>query len=163
MMASGVRPAAEGLVEVGGEAVAVALDDAGGEPLLDRPARAVLLLDRRALTPSNIEPRSSGERVVAVGAPVVDEVEADLLLLLGDPSERRDAGGVDDGGVEPGLLALVQEHRVEGVAGGGVEAEGDVGQPEDGVDAGQVLLDEPDALDAWPCRRRGSPRCRWRA
>ena len=43
------------------------------------------------------------ERVVVVGAPVVDEVEADLLLLLGDAGQRRDAGGVHDGGVEPGL------------------------------------------------------------
>ena len=65
------------------------------------------------------------EGVVVVGialldgaATVVDEVEADLLLLLGDPGERRDAGGVHDGGVEPGLVALVEEHRVEDVAGG---------------------------------------------
>ena len=38
-------PAGQGLVEVGLEAVAVAVDDAGLEPLLDRPARPVLLLD----------------------------------------------------------------------------------------------------------------------
>ena len=47
MMASGAWPAGQGLVEVVGEAVAVAVDDAGGEALLDRPAGAVLLLDRR--------------------------------------------------------------------------------------------------------------------
>ena len=35
------------LVEVGLEAVALAVDDAVLEPLLDRPARAVLALDRR--------------------------------------------------------------------------------------------------------------------
>ena len=54
---------------------------------------------------------------------------------------------MDDGRVEAGLGGLVQEHRVEDVAGGRVEAEGDVGEPEDGVDAGQLLLDEPDALE----------------
>ena len=41
--------AGELLVEVGLEAVAVAVDDAVLEPLLDRPARAVLLLDRARL------------------------------------------------------------------------------------------------------------------
>ena len=136
----------QGDVEVGGEAVAVALDDAGGEALLDRPVGAVLLLDRRGA--DALEHREELlQRVVVVGAPVVDDVEADLLLLLGDPSERRDAGGVDDGRVEAGLGRLVQVHRVEDVAGGRVEAEGDVGEPERGVDAGQVLLDELDALE----------------
>ena len=55
MMASGALPAARADVEVGGEAVAVALDDAGGEALLDRPVGAVLLLDGGwRVTPSNI-------------------------------------------------------------------------------------------------------------
>ena len=80
------------------------------------------------------------ERVVVVGAPVVDDVEADLLLLLGDPGERRDAGGVDDGRVEAGLGRLVEVHRVEDVAGRRVEAEGDVGEAR-----------------AWCGRRAGAP------
>ena len=40
------RPRRELLVEVGFEAVAVAVDDAVLQPLLDRPARTVFLLDR---------------------------------------------------------------------------------------------------------------------
>ena len=47
MIAQRGVPGVQGDVEVGGEAVAVALDDAGGQPLLDRPVGAVLLLDRR--------------------------------------------------------------------------------------------------------------------
>ena len=46
MMASGAMPAGQRLVEVGGEAVAVAVDDAVlDRRSLDRPAGAVLLLD----------------------------------------------------------------------------------------------------------------------
>src|ERR1044072_2654249 len=64
---------------------------------------------------------------------------------VGGRGRRGGAGG--GGGGEAGLGGLVEEHGVEGVAGGGVEAEGDVGQAEGGVDAGQLLLDEPDALE----------------
>ena len=52
-----------------------------------------------------------------------------------------------DGGVEPGLHALVQEHAVEHVAGSGGEPEADVGEPEGGVDPRQLGLDAPDRLD----------------
>ena len=54
---------------------------------------------------------------------------------------------MEDGGVEAGLLALVQEHRVEHVADGREGAEGDVGQAEHGADAGQLGLHQADALD----------------
>ena len=104
-----------------------------------------------------------GERVVAVAAAVVDEVEGDLALLVGDPVQRHDARRVHDGGVEAGLDALVQEHRVEHVAGRGLEAEGDVGDAERRVDAGQLGLDAADGLDGARCRRGGGRRRRWRA
>jgi hypothetical protein len=108
-MASGARPFGHGLVEVVGEAVAVAVDDAVLEPLLDRPVGAVLdLLDLGRLDVlEHLE--QLGERVVAgvgavaAGAAVVDEVEADVALLLGDLVERHDLGGVHDGRVEAGL------------------------------------------------------------
>ena len=54
---------------------------------------------------------------------------------------------MDDGGVEPRLGRLVQEDGVQDVARSGVETEGDVRQPERGVHARQVLLDEPDACE----------------
>ncbi len=65
----------------------------------------------------------------------------------GNLRQRHDPRRVDDGRVEPGLHALVQEHRVQDVAGGRREAERHVRQAEDGVDAGQLGLDAPDALD----------------
>ncbi len=91
------------------------------EALVDRQAAAVGLLGLRRL--------DVGEHLeqllqrVVVGSPAVaDEVEADLALLVGEPVERHDLAGVDDRRVEPGLHALVEEHAVEGVAGGRVRA-----------------------------------------
>ncbi len=52
-----------------------------------------------------------------------------------------------DGRVEPGLDALVQEHRVEHLPGGRVEAEGDVGDAERGLHVGVAPLDLADRLD----------------
>ena len=85
----------QGLVEVGTQPVAVAVDDALLEPALDGPAGAVLLLDRMGLDVLE-DGEQRLERVVARGrvAPVVDQVEADLSLLLGDAVERQDAGRV---------------------------------------------------------------------
>ena len=103
-------------------------------------------------TPAN---RSSmrGERVVgevALGvvlAAVPDEVERDLALLLGDRRQGHDLGRVDDAGVEARLDGLVQEHRVEHAARGGVQAERHVRDAEGRVDAG-ILRGEPaDRLD----------------
>ncbi len=95
------------------------------------------------------QPQELLQRVVVPGrvTAVVDQVEAHLDGPGIDLVERHDPRRVHDGGVEPRLLALVQEDRVEGVAGGRVQPEGDVGQPDDGAHAGQLLLDQPDALD----------------
>src|ERR1700747_1960900 len=46
-----------------------------------------------------------------------------------------------------GFLALVQEHRVEHLAGGGIEAERDVGQPERGLHVGMAFLQLTNRLD----------------
>ena len=62
-MISSAGSVCELLVEVGLEAVAVAVDDAVLQPLLDRPARAVLALDRGGL--DALEQRHElGQRVV---------------------------------------------------------------------------------------------------
>ena len=72
MMVEGGVPAAQGQVEVGLEAVAVAVDDPLLEPPLDRPAAPVLLAGRRRRdTPSKMaeqlaaagrSPRADGHR-----------------------------------------------------------------------------------------------------
>ncbi|CAM5610994.1 hypothetical protein KAURM247S_00180 [Kitasatospora aureofaciens] len=93
------------------------------------------------------------QRVVAVPAAVVHQVEGGLALVLGDPGDRQDLGGVHDRRVQAGLHALVQEDRVEHHAGGRVEAEGDVRQAEGGLHprvAALELADRLDRLDAVP-------------
>ncbi len=134
------------LGQVSVESVAVAVDDALLQPILDRPARPVLLLERGGLDVLE-ESEELLERVVVVGATVVDEIEAHLHVARVETVERQDPSGVDDGGVEAGLLALVQVHRVEDVACGRLEAEGDVGQAEDRLGLGKLLLDQADAVE----------------
>ena len=83
-----------GLVEVGDEAVAVAVDDALLQALGDRPAGAVLLLDLVHRLDVLEQLEDLRQRVVVVAslgqgaggaAAVVDEVEAGVALLVGDP------------------------------------------------------------------------------
>ncbi len=125
-------PGGHRLVEVVGQAVAVAVDDAQVEPLLDRQPAAVGLLGLRRLDVGEdleeLVQRVVAGRAVAAGgaAAVVDQVEAHLALLVGEAVERHDLAGVDDGRVEPGLDALVQEHAVQRVAGRRGEPEADV-------------------------------------
>ena len=124
------------------------------EALLDRPVRPVLLLDRLHLHVGE-ELEQLLQRVVLVvtvgeragrAAAVPHEVHADVALLVGDPVEREDLRGVDDGRVQAGLHALVQEDRVEDVAGGRLQAERHVGEAEHGVGAGDLGLDAADGL-----------------
>ena len=136
----------ERLGEVALEPVSIAIDDALGQPAVDGPVE-VLVRCTRADRGSFEEPQELLQRVVTVRPAVVHQVEAHLLGPLVDAGEREDLRRVHNGRVESRLHALVQEHRVEHLAGGGVQAEGHVGEPEDGRDAGQLALDAPDALD----------------
>src|SRR5207245_3833835 len=70
-----------------------------------------------------------------------------LALGVGDLVEGKDLGRVDDGGIEPVLEGLVEEDRVEHLAGRGIEPEADIGYAEDGRHTGQLDLDAPDGLE----------------
>ncbi len=76
----------------------------------------------------------SGPRRAARSSSGIDGVALELL-------------GVDDRHVEAGLHAVVEEDRVQHLAAGRRQAEGDVGDAEDGLAARQLLLDQADALD----------------
>ena len=145
-ISSAPSPDPSASVEVALEPVAVAVDDALAQPLVDRPVGVVVRGARVDLDPLE-EGQQLLQRVVVVGAPVVDEVEADLLGPLLDPRQRQDLRRVHDGRVEAGLHALVQEHRVEHLAGRRVEPERHVGQAQDRRHPRQLGLDRADALD----------------
>ena len=115
-MARAAVPGLERLGEVVLQPVAVAVDDALGQAPVHGPVAVVL--GRPGVGLDALEQRQELlQRVVVVGAAVVDEVEADLLGPVVNAGQREDLGGVHDGGVEPGLHALVQEHRVRAPGG----------------------------------------------
>ena len=87
------------------------------------------------------------ERVVALAAAVVDQVERHGALLVGDLGHRQDLGRGHDRGVEARVHALVQEHRVQHLARGGVEPERDVGDAQRGLHVGAAALELADRLD----------------
>ncbi len=97
-------------------AVLLAAQDVPVERLLGlhlrRGVGAGLLLDLALLLEVADEPL---ERVLAA---VEDEVVGQLALVLGDLAVGRDVVRVDHRQVEPGLHAVVEEHRVEHRAGG---------------------------------------------
>ncbi|CAM5624457.1 hypothetical protein SAURM35S_07320 [Streptomyces aurantiogriseus] len=143
------RAALEGLVEVGLQAVALAVDDAALEALLQRQGGQFLgLAGLEGLGGGALEElHELLEGVVALGAAVVDEVESGLDLFLAEAGDREDLRGVDDRGVQARLDALVEEDGVEQDAGGRVEAEGDVRQAQGGLDVGVAALELADRLD----------------
>ena len=148
-------PGGQRLVEVGAQALGLAVDDAPLQPLPERQGGqlrgAVGARGGGVHTLEHVEEHLQGVvRDVPVGvapAAVVDEVEGDLALVLGDPRHREDLGRVHDRRVEPRLDGLVQEHRVEHDPGGGVEAEGDVRDAERGLHLRVAALDLADRLD----------------
>ena len=132
-------------VEVGLESLTVAVDDPLAEPLLDL-FRA--LLDRLLLHRPVLEQGEEGmERVVAVLAPVEDQILGHPRLFLRNFVQRQDAREMDDGAGQPALERMVEEHRVQHVARRRVEAEGDVGQAEDDLAFGQFLRQPLDRIE----------------
>src|SRR5216684_564633 len=83
----------------------------------------------------------------APAAAPVDQVLGQPPLLLGDGRVSLEPLRVDDGVVEPGLGAVIEEDGVQHLAAGRRQAEGDIGDPEDGLALGEAGLDGPDALD----------------
>ncbi|MGY3683781.1 hypothetical protein ACVWXU_007404 [Streptomyces sp. TE33382] len=139
----------ERLVEVGLQAVLLAVDDAPLEALVQRQGEEFLGLARlhRLHVDALEELHELLQGVVPLGAAVVDQVEGDLDLLLLQTCDREDLGGVHDRGVEARLDALVEEDGVQHDAGGRVEAEGDVRQAQRGLDVGVALLQLADGAD----------------
>ena len=117
-MSSAGRAQAESFVQLGLEAVAGAVYHSLLEAAVHGPIAAVLFFQTLRYGPFEKAQQFARGSYPLRGVPtVVYEVEADLDRFSGQPVERHDAAGVDDGGVEAGFLAFVQEDRVEGLAG----------------------------------------------
>ena len=128
---------------------ALAVDDPPLQPLEQRQRGQLLGPPRlrRRRRDALEQLHEPAERVVALAAAVVDEVERDRALLVGDLGHRQDLRRGHDGGVQPRVHALVQEHRVQHLAGGGVEPERDVGDAQRGLHVRVAALELADRLD----------------
>ncbi len=93
------------------------------------------------------------ELLQRVLAAVEDEVVGQLALDVGDLRVGRDVVGIDHRQVEARLYAVMQEHRVEHRARPRRDAEGHVGNPQRGLDIGDLLLDRFDPRDRLDGRR----------
>ncbi len=78
---------------------------------------------------------------------IEQEVFSELALRFGDRGEALEALGIDDGQIQAGLGAVVEENRVDDFPGAGRKAEGDVGDPQNSAREGNVLLDQAQGLD----------------
>ena len=111
----------------------------------------VMGVDRGPLLRSLLAPvpRHIGEsRILArCGWQVEEQGLHHPTLLLGDRGVAFDALGVDDGEVEAGLGAKVEEDRVYDLAGAEGQTEADVRDAENGRTRGEGSLDQAQSLD----------------
>ena len=138
------RVALQGCIEIGFEPLLVAVDDPQLELLLDRLGSQLGRAGRGFAVGEQGHERV--QRVVAVAAPVEDQVLGGLDLFGRDLVQRHDLAAVDDGPGEAAAHGVVEHDRVEDVPGGGVEAEGDVGQAQDQLQLGKLAADVLDRL-----------------
>ena len=141
MISSGPVAPGQGRVQVGGQAVLDPFDDVAGEPLVQRQVRRRDVGDRCPVA------EGGGKGGDGVVTPPEDQVFGQAELLLRDAGVALQLFGVDDGVGEAGLDAVVEEDRIEDLAPRRGEAEGDVGDAEDGAAPGEGLGYEPDPFD----------------
>ncbi len=136
-------------VQVDFQAVALAVDDPPFQPLEQRQLGQLLgprsTAGLRGLALEDLHELL--QRVVALAAPVVDQVERDLPRLLLDLAHRQDLRSVQDRGVQSRFPAFVEEHRVQHLTRRRVESERHVRQAERGLNVRMALLEFPDRVD----------------
>ena len=132
-------------IELGLQPLAIAIDDAVAQPLLDGLGTALLGDVGQLAVGEQLE--QPLQRIVVFAPAVVDQVLGDLNLLGGEQVQRADLADMHDRAGHAGPHRMVEEHRVQHRARGGIQSERDVGQAEDDLDVGVFLPDQPDALD----------------
>ena len=138
------RQGEQRLIEVRGQAFAVAIDDTILQAALG--GFGPLLLHRVAGFASGEQFHQLVQRVVALAAAIEDQVFGDLLFFLGDQMQRPDLRHVDDRAAHAGAAGVVEEHRVQHGSGGRVQPEADIGQPQDDLDIREFGANRRDAL-----------------
>src|SRR4029077_13899179 len=75
-----------------------------------------------------------------------EEILSEAAFVFGDGGEAFEFFGVDDGEVETGFGAVIQEDGIHDFARAWRQAEGNVGNAEDGARVGQRAPDEANAF-----------------
>ena len=88
-----------------------------------------------------------GQRVVPLAPTVIDQIEADLSLLIGDANQRGDLAGMHDRGIESSFDTFVEEHTVEHVASCRRQTKAHIGHAQSRVTAGDLGLDASNRFD----------------
>ena len=123
---------------------------------------ARLLGRRRQASGRRRSPAGLLQRIVILASPVEDQVLDHLHLLRRDQMQRPDLADMHDRARHAGAHRVIEEHRVHHRARRGIEAETDVGQPEDDLYVGEFGRGSPRCPPASIDRACGRPRCRWR-
>src|SRR5690348_11661355 len=80
-----------------------------------------------------------------------EEILSEAALVFGDRGEAFEFLGVDDGEIETGFGAVIQEDGIYDFARAWREAEGDVGNAENGARIGKSAFDEANAFHGFDC------------
>src|ERR1700719_2745819 len=75
-----------------------------------------------------------------------EEIFSEAALVFGNRGEALEFLGVDDGEVETGFGAVIEEDGIHDFARARGQAEGDVGNAENGARVGKGALDEANAF-----------------
>ena len=135
------------LVEVLVDVDLIAVDDALLESFLDRQEHLILTATHFDALGTSEPFDELEQRVVVLGATIVDQVECDLFVFLIELVRRNDLAGVHDRRVEAVLDRFGHVDRIEDLARVRIETEADVAKAEDRAHAGHVLFDQLDALE----------------
>ena len=84
--------------------------------------------------------------VVAFGPAIEDQIFGDLDFFRRDQVQRTDFRYVHDRTGHAGADRVIQKHRVQHGTRGRVQAEADIGQPQNNLDIGERVADHLDPL-----------------
>ena len=89
------------------------------------------------------------QRIVILGAAIIDHIQRHFALAIINAVHRQNLGTVRNRRVQTSFNALIEEHRVEHLACSRVQAEGNIGQTQGGVDFWVELLQLADGFDGF--------------
>ena len=82
---------------------------------------------------------------------IEEQMLGEAALFLGNRGEALDFFGVDDGQIESAFGAVIEKNGIDHFSGGSGQAEGNIGNAQNGFDARDFFLDQADGFDGFDC------------